>query len=377
MRGLQARGFPKGDQTIGRQSTARVKASRRRALYVLALTALLCACRPATEGQATRPSVVRAALREGEVVIYANTDVTEQIAAGFTRRFPGMKVRFVEVNSSDMRQAVIAQARPGAGEADLIWSSSMDIQVKLINDGYAQTYDSREAAELPRWAVWRNQGFGTTAEPIVFAYNRRLLSPDAAPKSHAELLEALRADPDRWRNRIALYDAETSGVGFMYLSADAQIYPQAWALLSEIGASRPSTDVAGGVILNRLGSGERLLAYNMNAFYARWWSENRNPDIAYITPRDYHLSISRVAFIPRHAPHPNAARLFLDYLISEEGQATLNGAGFGSIRSADDRTAGARPIRVGPALLANLDQSRRESLIDEWRARIRRQDEGD
>jgi len=314
--------------------------------------------------------VIRSALQEGEVVIYANTDVTGPIVEGFERRFPGIKARFVEVTSSKLEQAVLTEAKPGAGVADLIWSSSMDIQIKLINDGYAQTYQSKEAGDLPRWAVWRDQGFGITAEPIVFAYNKRLLKPGDVPRSHAALLEALRTDPGRWRGRIAVYDAQASGVGLMYLSADTQIYPDAWALMSEIGRSQPSLDVAGGVILGKLDTGERLLAYNMNAFYAHWWSEHRNPDVAYVRPEDYHLSISRVAFIPRHAPHPNAARLFLDYLISDEGQATLKQAGFTPVRDAGAEATGARPIRVGPALLANLDQARRASLLSEWRSRM-------
>ena len=337
----------------------------------------LGACRPTTEGQDTSPSVIRSALQEGEVVIYANTDVTGPIVEGFERRFPGMKARFVEVTSSKLQQAIQAEAKTGAGVADLIWSSSMDIQIKLINDGYAQAYRSKEADDLPPWAVWRNQGFGITAEPIVFAYNKRLLKPEDVPRTHAALLEALQANPDRWRGKIAVYDAEASGVGLMYLSADTQIYPDAWSLMSEIGESEPSLDVAGGVILGKLDTGERLLAYNMNAFYARWWSEHRNPDVAYVTPEDYHLSISRVAFIPRYAPHPNAARLFLDYLISEEGQATLKKAGFTPVREGGAETTGARPIRVGPALLANLDQARRASLLSDWRTRMRPGSNGD
>ncbi|MFC5346193.1 ABC transporter substrate-binding protein [Brevundimonas staleyi] len=343
----------------------------------LVLTVLLSGCQPTTEGQDTRPSIIRAALREGEVVIYTNTDVTDQIAAGFERRFPGMKARFVEVTSSNLQTAVVSEAETGAGKADLVWSSSMDIQIKLINDGYAQTYDSPEAHDLPNWAVWRDQGFGVTAEPIVFAYNRRLLPPDQVPRSHAALLEALRTDPERWRGKIATYDPETSGVGFMYLSADTQVYPEAWSLLAAIGESGPSLDVAGGVILGKLDTGERLLVYNMNAIYARWWTRHRNLDVVYVTPEDYHLSISRVAFIPKSAPHPNAARLFLDYLMSEEGQATLEQAGFTPVRDGGVETPGARPIRVGPALLANLDQSRRASLLSEWRDRVHPQSAGD
>jgi iron(III) transport system substrate-binding protein len=335
--------------------------------------AALVGCAPRVDGQATSGALIRAAEREGEVVVYVNTDVSGPIGAGFHRRFPKVKLRFVELAARPMQDRVIAEADKGGPVGDIAWSSSMDIQVKLINDGYAQTYRSPEARNLPAWAVWRDQGFGVTAEPIVFAYNKRLLAEADVPHSHAALLDALRRDPARWRGKIAMYDPERSGVGFLYLSTDTQIYPEAWTLLAEIGRSKPTLYVPGGAVMKSLASGEHLLAYNMNGSYARWWSTRRDPDIGYLIPTDYHLSISRVAFITRAAPHPNAARLFLDYLMSEDGQRQLAVAQLTPIRSGIDpaRTIpGGRPIKVGPALLANFDQARRAQMLEQWRGTV-------
>lgn len=336
---------------------------------VAATLLVLSACQRSDLGQATAPSIVRGALREGEVVVYSNHAMAGPVVAGFERRFPGIKVRYHELTASRIQAAVLAEAAPGRAKADIAWSSSMDIQVKLINDGYAQTYRSPEARRLPRWAIWRDQGFGVTAEPIGFAYNKRLLRSEDVPKSHADLLRALRADPQRWRGRIATYDPERSGVGFMYLSADTQVYPEAWTLIAEVGRSRPGLYVPGGDILGRLSSGEHLLAFNMNRSYADWWTEHRDADIGYLTPSDYHLTISRVAFITRPAPHPHAARLFLDYLMSEQGQQKLREGRLTPIReaSAVAGATGALPIRVGPVLLANFDQGRRALLLKQWR----------
>lgn len=272
--------------------------------------------------QGTAPDVVRRALREGEVVVYGNTDVAGPVVAGFERRFPRVKVRYHELTATAIQKAIIAEAAAGRPVADLAWSSSMDIQVKLVNDGYAQAYRSPGAARLPRWAVWRDAGFGITAEPIGFAYNRRLLAPADVPRSHAGLLRAIRANPERWRGKIAMYDPAASGVGFMYMSADIQVYPDAWTLMGEIGRTRPGLYVPGGAILGRVSSGQHLLAYNMNSSYAAAWA-SRDPAIGYVTPTDYHFTVSRIAFITNGAPHPNAARLFLDYLLSEEGQRML------------------------------------------------------
>lgn len=336
-------------------------------------TASLAGCAPGVDGQATNGALIRAAEREGEVVVYVNTDVSGPIGAGFRRRFPKVKVRFVEVAARPMQDRVLAEADKGPAVGDIAWSSSMDIQVKLINDGYAQTYRSPEARNLPAWAVWRDQGFGVTAEPIVFAYNKRLLDEAHAPRSHAALLDALRGDPAHWRGKIAMYDPEHSGVGFLYLSTDTQVYPDAWPLLTAIGQSKPGLYVPGGALMKSLATGEHVFVYNMNGSYADWWSTQPHSDIGYLTPTDYHLSISRVAFITKAAPHPNAARLFLDYLMSEDGQRQLAVARLTPIRDGIDAprvTPGGRPIRVGPALLANFDQARRAQMLERWSATL-------
>ena len=353
-----------------------VAVKRRGVLLGLAGASLgaLAGCGPAAPGQATRGADVRAAGREGEVVVYINNDVHEALVEDFERRFPKVKLRFVVLTSRDMQAKVIEEARSGKPVADVVWTSAMDTQVKLINDGYAQTYHSREAAHLPAWARWRDQGFGITNEPIVFVYNKRLLKPDEVPRSHAALLAALRAEPQRWRGKVGLYDPERSAVGFLYLSSNTQVYPDAWALYDAIRGVGGATYVPGRPMLDRVASGEHLLAFDMNGSYADWYMRNLSTeaDIGYLAPQDYHLSISRVAFITKAAPHPHAARVFLDYLMSEAGQRQLLEARLTPIRPGlgAPPPPGGRPIRVGPALLANFDQGRREALLTRWRAAL-------
>jgi iron(III) transport system substrate-binding protein len=353
--------------TIGRHPLRRVKAGVRMAALLTALLSLT-ACDGLPEADGAAFWTVRRAESEGLVTVYANNDLAGPAIEGFQRRHPRIKVRVQDLGSSHIRDSVVAEARSGRPQADIAWSTSMDIQVKLVNDGYAQPCRCPYADQLPRWAVWRKQGFGLTFEPVGFAYNRRLLAPQDVPKSHAELLAALRSDPRRWRRQIALYDPERSGLGFMYLSADAQTYPDAWDLMGAIARSGPSLDVPGGDVMRRLSSGDRMLAYNMTRTYAHWWSAHRDPDIGFVTPADYHFTISSVAFVTRAAPHPTAARLFLGYLMSPEGQGLLRQGGLTPIRdwSTDSAAASANPIRVGPALLANLDQARRGAMLSTW-----------
>ena len=96
--------------------------------------------------------------------------------------------------------------------------------------------------------------------------------------------------------------------------------------------------------------------------------------IGFIYPRDYTLACSRIAFIARNAEHPNAARLWLDYLLSQRGQTVLaQRARLASVRadvpSAIPAAALQRlaPIAIGPGLMAYLDRSRRDEFLRRWR----------
>ena len=58
----------------------------------------------------------------------------------------------------------------------------MDLQVKLVNDGYAQPYVSKEITHIPDWAVWKNEAYAITAEPIVIVYNKNLVAESDIPE---------------------------------------------------------------------------------------------------------------------------------------------------------------------------------------------------
>jgi hypothetical protein len=58
----------------------------------------------------------------------------------------------------------------------------MDTGLKLATD-YAMEYKSPEQSQLPKWAVWKDKAYGTTYEPVVFIYNKRLIPAGDVPDS--------------------------------------------------------------------------------------------------------------------------------------------------------------------------------------------------
>lgn len=319
------------------------------------------------------------AYREGRLLVYSSADLTDMngLLQAFRARHPALKVEYRHFVSTELYDRFVREVAAGQPSADFLFSSAMDTQIKLVNDGYAQSYASPEKPYLPAWAIWKNEAYGLTAEPIVFAYNRRLLSPAEAPRSHDQLEEFLRRKRAALRGKVGTYDVERSSTGFLFFTQDEQISHDTWKLLKALGRTQPRFDVLAHDILARVSSGEQVLAYNVMSSYAL---ERRahDPWVEVVFPTDYTLVMSRIGFISKQAQHPAAAKLFLDFLLSREGQSLLAARYMTPVRTdLEPATPHADPsnlkaIHVGPALLANLDRLKYAKLISEWKAAIGR-----
>lgn len=340
------------------------------------------------------PEIIARALREGMVTVYASTDleVVQPLIRGFEARYPGVRVRYQDLNTLELHDRFLAEsATLGAAApardaefADVLWSTAMDLQIKLVNDGHAQRYDSPERGGLPAWAVWRDEAWGTTFEPAVIVYNRRHFAGAHVPGSRSGLARLLQERAPQWRGKVVTYDVERSGVGYLLAQQDARMGSEFWYLAQALGRAQVQLSASTADMIERIASGDLVLGYNLLGSYALSLME-RGAGIGVIAPRDYTLVMSRVAFIPRKSPRPNAARLWLDYLLSREGQALLgqSTSQLYTIRTDTDSayTANAlaerlgyalKPISVGPGLLAAQDALRKKAFLARWREALKR-----
>jgi iron(III) transport system substrate-binding protein len=308
--------------------------------------------------------------------IVSTTEDSEvvDLLADFRARYPGIETIYSKINSNDIYNHIVDPLSSSEASGDVIWSSAMDLQVKLVNDGFAQPYVSKEIAYIPEWAIWRDEAYAITAEPIVIVYNKNLVAESDVPQTRAELKNLLSKKPDIYRGKIASYDPERSGAGFLFITRDARITKTTWDMVHAFGVAGIKLYSTTGTILDRISSGEHLIAYNMIGSYAIERAKE-DASIGIVFPADYITLMSRIAFIPVSARHPESAKLFLDYLLSERGQKFLLARSVGPVRrglGADgvipaDRNDAVRPVHIGPELLTYLDQSKRAAFLNEWR----------
>ena len=331
-------------------------------------------------------AIVAAAEQEGSVGVYSITDSAsaDALLKNFRALYPKVQVRYYDLNSTEVYNRYLSETAANAETADVLWSGAADLQLKLVADGHALVYHSPETGKLPAWAAHEDRAFGTTFEPLVIAYNKRLLPSDAVPKSHADLLRIIKEKPQVFANgKLTTYDPEKSGFAFMLLTNDEKLFPQYWELAAAFGHGTTRFYPSSGTMIERITSGEHLLGFNLIGSYVAL-RQLKDPDLGLVYPDDYVLVMSRVALIPKNAKRANAGKLFLDYLLSSHAQRIMaNDATLFSVRddvegpysmAALTRQLGARlkPIPVDMSLLAALAPAKRLATLRKWQETARK-----
>jgi iron(III) transport system substrate-binding protein len=309
------------------------------------------------------------------LVVEATTDIPEvaELIAEFMKRNPDISVQYSKIVSAELFERVVNSAQKQS-PIDVVWSSAMDLQIKLANDGYATEFRSAEIDRLPAWAQWKDRVYGVTAEPVVTIFNKRLLRGAMVPRDHADLLRLLTEDPSLFQGKIATYDPELSGTGLLFITQDVRVTQQTFKLVEAMGRVGVKLYTSSEPMIDRVAAGDFLLAYNIPGSYALERAKH-NDDLGVVFPSDYTLIMSRIVLIPRQAQHVSEAERFVDFLLSHDGQALLAQHSLGSVRDDmkpaipgyPDAEKALRPIALSIDLLTYLDQAKRRRFLKDWK----------
>ncbi len=314
-------------------------------------------------------------------IIYGSADIEafRPTIEGFQQSNPNVRIDYHQLQTLDMYDRTLAERDAGEPNADIVISSSMDLQMKLANDGYAVSHQSDETRALPNWASWRNEAFAVTQEPAVIAYNRRFFRENnlEPPRTRNAFIRLLNDHDDLLSEKVTTYDIERSGVGFLFLARDERFFPGIWDFVRTLGQARVKLYSNTSPMLEKIADGQVVLGYNLLGSYAETFS-HRNPNLGVILPDDFIVVYSRIAIIPRGARRPDLGGRFLDYMLSIEGQSILQDEGnFNPVRPDvppspfsslifDRYGERVRSFPVGPGLLVYLDQAKRQRFLSRW-----------
>lgn len=311
----------------------------------------------------------------GQLMVYGALD-RQHIAPlldAFHQRHPEIRVTYQNLETLALYKRFLA----APGDVDVLISSAMPWQYRLANDGHAQPHHSVVSNAWPKQARWRHELFAFTFEPVVMVVHDAFIQRYGYPSSHTRLLDLLQRNGDALRGRIVTYNPAVSGAGYSYAIQEAGLSPRYWDLIAALGNADTQLVNTTAEMLEGLQQERFWVGYNLLGSYAQPVVD-ASPELELVIPEDYALITQRSALISRQAPNPDNAAVFMDFLLSLQGQQVI--ATQTPLRALHPKLTQAgsatelrhqhgdalRPLALTPALLAPLDNLKRRALLQRW-----------
>ena len=281
------------------------------------LAAALLFAAAAAPARGADSAVVEAARREGKVVWYSTLIVDQSLrplAAAFEAKYPGVKVDYLRQNSSDIVRRIMDETRAGSPQAD-VFDGNSALQ-PLKHAGLVAKWLPESAKAYPTGYVDPEGYWGANhVTYISIAVNADQVPLAQRPKSFDDLL-----DP-KWKGKMVWSTAPDIGTAASFVG-------NALAVMGQDKGMDYLRRLAKQDVVASLSSTRQILDQTMAGEYAislQAWnhhvliSAQKGAPIVWI-PIEPVPSTASITAMTANAPHPNAGKLLMDFVLSEEGQ---------------------------------------------------------
>jgi len=248
---------------------------------------------------------------EGEAIVYANMDVSamKPLTDGFMKRYPGTKAASVHFSGAAIITRLDVEARAGKPASDVVLSGQLGV-LALIEKKIAMRYRSPER-EFFRDGLKDKDGLWTAymTNVMVSAYNTRQIKKEEAPRTVEDLLKP------RWKGKLTMDSQSYVWFGTMlqYLGEEAGL-----RFMRQLNEQNISHQRGRRLMTQLVAAGEFDMAVETNLNSVLTLNKQGAP-LSFAPIQPYFLSPSLV-FMSANAPRPYTGALFIDYLLSEDGQ---------------------------------------------------------
>lgn len=270
------------------------------------------------------------ARREGSLLLYTTGTQIKPLVDRFEQKYPYLRVELTRASSADTARKVVEEYRAGYEKVDVFELASHGLVVPR-DENILQPFRSPEFSAFATDAVEPGRHWVVVRESYTgIGINTKLLPPEKAPKTYEALL-----DP-QWKGRMAISGVSTTAVNWV----GTMIIVHGRDFVRKLGQQNIRIyNLTGRALANLMTAGEVTLSPTIYNSHVAASAEKGAP-LGWFAPGPVPVTDTGVA-IARKAPHPHAALLFADFLMSKEGQQLYLELGYDSARS-DVAGVGAR-----------------------------------
>jgi iron(III) transport system substrate-binding protein len=256
---------------------------------------------------------------EGKVLLYSSlsTGDTRELQKIFEKKYPGVDLEIYRTGGPKILQKIMAEHRTGNDIADVVMTKG-DVIYILLQEKLLAQFNSPERNAYDE-QFKDPQGHWTDVYPTVhsIAYNTTMVAKSDIPRHYKDLLKP------KWKRKIGL-----NTNNFMFLYAMMNLYGKEGGMdyLNKLAAQEPQVRTGGTLTATLVSAGEFPLAVSINANNVENVKQKGGPVDWARVEEPLYADLHPVS-VMEHASHPNAARLFVQFVISKEGQTVIRNLG--------------------------------------------------
>src|SRR5438445_2484958 len=257
--------------------------------------------------------VLEGAKKEKRVVVYTslNTKDSVPITQAFEKKY-GVKVALWRSSSEKVLQRAITEARAGRFAVDAFELNGPEMEA-LYREGLLEQFHSPQFKNLPPAAFPKHRHWAADRfNFFTIAYNTNLVKPNEVPNSYEDLLHP------RWVARIGIEAGDTDWFGsIVKLMGEDKVR----AFFRKLSRMKPQIRTGHTLMAELVASGEIPLQATIDNHNAERLLVNGAP----VKWKSVTAAFGRpnAVAVAKHAPRPHAALLFVDFMLSLEGQTLI------------------------------------------------------
>jgi iron(III) transport system substrate-binding protein len=304
-----------------------------------------------------------AAKKDGTVTWWTahyEQSAAETMAAAFKKKYPGIEVNLLRQTAQVINTRLNQELKAGATECDLFASTDEGHYPPLIKGGYLAQYAPPDLDLLPKQFQGLNADHFYHLGAIGFnVINYRTDKVTAPPKQWKDLL-----DP-QWSGKITTGHPGFSGYVGQWVTAMLRTYGDQY--LKDLARNKPKINRSVNDTVTDIVSGERVVGSGPDNFSLARKQSGSPIDVVF--PSDGAVIVPGPVAIIKDTRHPNAARLFLNFMYSKEYSQALSSTANYPIRADVMPAAGLPPLEQVKVIRNTVDQLTRDlpDAIAKWR----------
>lgn len=342
---------------------------RKMRAYGRATALVLASCAILPTGALAQGANIAAAEAEGKLVIYVLwlTDDVTAVTGAFKAKYPKIDVEFYRNGGPLVAERFRSEYNASGHSADILSLDPAELE-RFAADGMIVKYESPDAAEhFPEWAVSKDNYW-----TAVFSYtNGQMINTNAFPDKEKWPKDwADFANPkEEWKGKICTGDIRVASHTFGNIAAIYQHYgaDEAWAQYQGLKDAKVRIYTGAPQAREMVASGECPIVHQI-PFHNFVPIAQAGAPVAWIVPAEGMIPVPQAVSIGNNAVNPEAAKLFYDFVLSEEGQALFAQTFLAPMRkgaTADWWPEGIGLPPVSEAKIMPFDQVEADSKRDE------------